>query len=538
MPDAFYDTELLKLYKGKGVRLEFKSNRFLHLKSWGPKLYEKLIMSKKEDKLFGHTPSFQVGGQRMGSTNEHLFSMITVMRRLERERVGGGIVLMDIRSCFDQVRLNDILFEGTQCGIVGRPLRAIQEYTDNLRIRMRGDPNPDRCALLSNTTGQGSSFAPVGTSMVMARTLANNIDGSDHKEKLEILGTVKGLELKPNFFVDDLAKPCQTVHELKATGKVITKTLNELSLSAHPEKSGILIFGGAKEKLEAEIITEQPQVQGFNLAIKGEETYLGMIFSSLGASDSIMKTLINRRAKCMSKAGEIKRKLADERMMGVGWLAAASTIFSSVIVSTLTYGAAAMTGMNAAHWDLLEMIQRQSLIHVLDISHKCTYKSLLYVMGILPAADVVKKLQICFVNNLIHIKEGGQCLETILKDEKIGGIKGLLGEVREYCLQYGLPDVTKQYVPAEVIKNQITRKVLDNLWVSHLVAKKPPAMIRRDDLTLRFYSNLPKNKAKLALSLDVGELNFRRNRKYEAMKKYGSISCLKMKGAENSTDLC
>ena len=51
-------------------------------------------------------------------------------------------------------------------------------------------------------------------------------------------------------------------------------------------------------------------------------------------------------------------------------------------------------------------------------------------------------------------------------------------------------------------------------------------MIRRDDCTQRFYSNLPKNKAKLALLMEVGELNFRTNRKYEALKKYGSTNCL------------
>ena len=51
-------------------------------------------------------------------------------------------------------------------------------------------------------------------------------------------------------------------------------------------------------------------------------------------------------------------------------------------------------------------------------------------------------------------------------------------------------------------------------------------MTRRENCSLRFYSNLPKNKAKLALLYDVGELNFRRSRKYEAMKKYGSVKCL------------
>ena len=462
----------------------------------------------------------------MGSTNEHLLSMITVMKRLEKVKGGGSVIFMDIKSCFDKIKLSDILYESTQCGVIGRPLRVIRDYTDNLVIHMQGDPDKDRKERLSDTTGQGSGFAPVGTSMVMSKTLENNIQESSDVEKELIISTVGGLPLRPNFFVDDLAKPCGEIKEIVSNGKVITKTLNELSLQAHPDKSGVLNFGKAKNRLDEEFINEAPKVQDFELNIKSEETYLGMVFASGGASESITKTLMVRKAKCLAKAGEIKAKLADERLMGVGWLASATVIFSSVIVSTLTYGAAAFTGMTVTQWDLIEQIHRQCLIHVLDISQKTTYKSLLYVLGIIPAKDIVKKLQIGFINNLLHVKGTGQCRDTILRDREIGGVKGLLDEVSEYCAEYGLPNVVEGYVKPEVIRKQVQRRALDKLWVAHLTAKKPPSMIRREDCTQRFYSSLPKNKAKLALLMEVGELNFRSNRKYEAMKKYGSVNCL------------
>ena len=526
LPASFYETELLKLYKGKGVRVELKSNRFIHLKCWGPKIFEKLIMTKIEDRLFGNPPDFQVGGQKMGSTNEHLLSMITVMRRLEKVNGGGCVIFMDIKSCFDKIKLSDILYESTQCGVMGRPLRVINDYTNNLVIHMQGDPDTNRIGKLSDTTGQGSGFAPVGTSMVMAKTLDNNIKKSSESDQKLIVSSVKGLVLKPNFFVDDLAKPCGKVPEVVANGRVITQTLDELSLTAHPDKSGVLIFGKKKAELTEDVLSQKPTVQKFVLNIKNEETYLGMVFASGGASESITKTLIARKAKCLAKAGEIKTKLADERLMGVGWLASATVIFSSVIVSTLTYGAAAFTGMTVTQWDLLEQIHRQCLIHILDISQKTTYRSLLFVLGLLPAKEILKKLQIGFVNNLLHVKEKGQCRETILKDREIGGIRGLLDEVQDYCEEFGLPNVLETYIPPELLRKQIQRRSLDRLWLDHLSAKKPPSMIRREDCTQRFYSNLPKNKAKLALLMEVGELNFRTNRKYEALKKYGSTNCL------------
>ena len=43
---------------------------------------------------------------------------------------------------------------------------------------------------------------------------------------------------------------------------------------------------------------------------------------------------------------------------------------------------------------------------------------------------------------------------------------------------------------------------------------------------MSFYATLPKHQAKLALLHEIGELNFRANRKWESIKKLGTIECL------------
>lgn len=111
-------------------------------------------------------------------------------------------------------------------------------------------------------------------------------------------------------------------------------------------------------------------------------------------------------------------------------------------------------------------------------------------------------------------------------EEEKSGTGGLLAEVREYCKYYGLPDVTKYYVPHRVIKETIECRVMNILYIKHLEAKKPPPGERRIDCRMRFYSTLPKNQAKLYLCYEVGDLNFRRNRKQESLKRYGNYECL------------
>ena len=95
----------------------------------------------------------------MGSTNEHLLTMIITMRRLELVRGGGSIIFLDIKACFDRIRLSDILYDAARSGVTGRPLKNIKEYTENLNIKMQGDPDPSRSRSITNSTGQGSGFA-------------------------------------------------------------------------------------------------------------------------------------------------------------------------------------------------------------------------------------------------------------------------------------------------------------------------------------------------------------------------------------------
>ena len=526
MPESFYETELLKLYKGKGVRSELKSNRFIHLKGWMAKTYEKMLMTKMEAKMFAATPEFQVGGQKMGSTNEHLLAMIVAMRKLEKVQKTGAIIFMDIKACFDRVRLNDILFETVQAGVVGRPLKNIATYTDNLIIKMVGDDNQERQRRISNSTGQGSGFAPVGTSLVMAKTLEMKIKARALEEGATIIKSVGGITLHHNFFVDDLSKNCSEVKELEINANIITEALDELHLQAHPDKSGVLVYGKKREEFKESILRNGPEVQGFKLGFKEKETYLGMIFSNGGADDSITMTLQNRRVRCLTKAAVIKRTLADERMAKFGWLAGARLLHNSVVMSTLTYGAASFTGLSKKHWDEIESIQRHCLLHILGISTKTTYLSLLFIMGILPAKDLVKKLQIGFINNLLHIKQKGQCYDTVLAELANSDEGGILREVKSYCIEYGIDDVTQYYVNPSVIRERIETRVFNRLWIKCIESKKPPLAARREDGRGRHYAELPINSAKLMLCYEVGDLNFRKNRKNEAMKRYGSIECL------------
>ena len=71
-----------------------------------------------------------------------------------------------------------------------------------------GDPNQERGAEVNDSTGQGTGFAPVGTSLVMAKTLEVRMEQRPNEVNI-ITSNTKGIKHFHKFFVDDLAKPCK-----------------------------------------------------------------------------------------------------------------------------------------------------------------------------------------------------------------------------------------------------------------------------------------------------------------------------------------
>ena len=342
----------------------------------------------------------------------------------------------------------------------------------------------------------------------------------------EFPGKIQNITLSPLMYVDDIAKPCKSPRESSEMGEVLTTALNYLRMEAHPDKAGLLVFGRARERIKEEIEQCPTKVQNFKMGFKDSETYLGMKFSEKGASDSITQTLISRRVKCLTKSAELVKLLEDDRVQAVGWLVTAVNVFNAVIVSTLLYGCGSWTNMTKAQEELVEAIQRQCLVTVLGISSKCSYQSLLYVTGIAPAMDMVRKTKVTFINDLFHIKAKGICKEVLQKEHELGQVRGLVQEVKEICTLIEIDDVTESYVRPRHIKDRLESWSRCKTLTESLSSKSAPYHHLRTERRQREYFTYTMEKAKLALAYDVGCLNFRGHRRIESMKKFGSIACL------------
>ena len=528
MPKEFRETRLKKLYKRKGPKSELSSYRFIHLKQWAPKIMEKIVMKRIKGRMQRNTPEMQIGGRAESRTVEHIGTVLAVCDMEMKEK--GGIVKQDfdIKKCFDQVWLSDTLYDVASCGVSGKELRVIKKLSEEIEISVVGDPGKNK-ALIKNSTGQGTGYAPPACSLTMAATLDRKFKQKGGEME------VGGMMFSPLMFVDDASRMTRNAEQARDGGKTITESLDELALQAHDQKSVQVVMGGKKFRDEmTKQLEENPvKVQGFDMRVVPEEVYLGFCFSQ-DSKKSKTRSIEIRMAKVKAKTAQAKGLLTDDLIQRVGWLQAVQSIYQSEILATALYAAEVYTNLTQKQLNMIESGLKESLYTMLEVSQYTNYAAVLSELNLVKVNHSIASLQITFLNSLMHEKKSGYYLHTLkVQEEKYPG-SGLIGEVKRLCRTYGLPDVSEIPLEKEVIKEAIKTKARRELWLETLKVRKVPLII--DELkSNKLYWHYPKREAMLVFNYKVGQLEFKNYRRQEMKRKFGDINCVK--GCEEPDDL-
>ena len=520
IPETFKQTKLKKLYKKKGDVNKLTSYRFIHLRDWAGKMMEKLILEKCHKVIERTTPEMQIGGKKLSSTIEHITTVLTRAKMAENEKKCLIIELLDIVKCFDRCLLSDTLYDAAvESGVTGKQLRMIEAMHEDTRISLAGDKQ-GRERLIKNSIGQGTNWAPEGCSNSIALSTEQAIKAVNHE--IQIGGTNRGTII----FVDDTLRMATDTNMARSGGVVFTESLNNLSLEAHPDKSRIVVMGPKKmrDEIKKELEKDPVKIQGWDMKTSALETYLGFQLDEKGVRECKNKSIEGRVRGARAKSIQLLKVLEDDKIMKIGWLESAKLLFTSIIIPTLTYGAQAYTNMTKKQKEMLEASMRENLYRMLNISRTSHYSSVLLEMNLIPINNIIDQLKISFVNSLIHEKGSGVCLDTIKEEERKYPGTGMIGEVKRLCEIYKLPDVTKYRVKKERIKEYVWEKARQELWRNAMRNRRVP-ITTKVAKHKKLYWTLPKYEARLILSHNIGELNFKDNKRRESRQKFGNLRC-------------
>ena len=518
VPKSFKKTSLMKLYK-KGDRKLLSNYRFLHLKHWLPKITEKVVMKKLKKKMSLATPPEQLGGVKDASCEEHLVSLMTVLRSQERQKKATAVTFMDVVKCFDKIHLDEVGHQAGKAGIVGNPLKTLMEINSDTEMTVVGD-NSGKSFIAKNTVGQGLVSACEGSALVMGASLHKAM-----KMKTDHL-VVEGIKIGPSAFVDDVAQPDDTGDGVRSTGKCLTNTLDNLGIEAHPTKSVRVTSGPApaKKKLKENLVKDPQRIQESVIKEGVEERYLGIFFTDKNVRKTISRNIEDKRAKVLVKVKTIKRLLRHPAMERLGWMRAAIGLLQSIVVQTILYGTICFIDMTKQQVKDLEKIQKDAIYDVLGLSKFANYSAVLSEIGIMKMEESIKLRKMSFINKLMEAREVCKCRDILQAEDKAGKY-GLLAEVRKYSEEYKFPDLTKDQVMKTTLKRQVKEIATRRNWIKVLASNKALARWTPEKKSNRAYFSFAKLESKLMLALMIGELNFLTNRRSENMKKLGSTHC-------------
>ena len=139
-PDASYVTYLTRIWKKKGLESLLKNNRFIHSKEAISKLFEKCVVAIIADAIDDATPLLQAGSRKGRSTREQLLKVLLLQKTHESKSKPLPVLLVDVKACFDQMVLDDVVYDTIEAGADLKATRVIRAFSNKTEIRLRGDP--------------------------------------------------------------------------------------------------------------------------------------------------------------------------------------------------------------------------------------------------------------------------------------------------------------------------------------------------------------------------------------------------------------
>ena len=248
IPACFELTILQQIYKGKGSKTDLSNSRFIHLKDWLPRTCDALVVGGMKTKILSSSTKFQIGGQEGHRSQEHLFSLKSVLALMESRGEGILFQLYDIRKFFDHESLRDVLDTLHDVGIDDNVYRAWYMLNKNTRIAVKTGTGLTDVADVGEVIGQGTVGGALASQVNIDRGIDRYFCGS--KDEVSF-GTVR---LQPMVFQDDVARLAWDIKSAQAGNLKLSYVMREKQLKVHPDKTGYIAIGS--KDFQARVLEE------------------------------------------------------------------------------------------------------------------------------------------------------------------------------------------------------------------------------------------------------------------------------------------
>ena len=290
IPESWRETTIIQIWKGKGPREDLENIRHIHTKnSEIPKLFGNLITNLIKPTIEENISPFQIGAMSGHRSEEHLFTLKSVLALVEKNKEATSIQLLDLVKYFDSESLADALNELHREKVRGELYRIVYEMKRKTRIKVRTSVGDSEERVTNENITQGSAEGGVLSSSNLGKGVEDFFSSSETETYYGLL------KLLPQSYQDDLMRLSKDPVSAQY-GFDRFETIAETKLLLYNSSKTVMVFMGA-EKARKELVKEleenPPMLYNKPVKIERQWSYLGEELG-LNLAESILMT-INKR---------------------------------------------------------------------------------------------------------------------------------------------------------------------------------------------------------------------------------------------------
>ena len=144
------------MWKGKGLKEDLNSKRFLHTKDQIPKVFQHIVTNAMKPVIVKNMSKYQIGAIPGHKSEEHLFTLKSFVALAENNGVAVAINLLDLVKYFDKEYLIDAMNELHKAKVKGKVYKLVYELNKDTRITVRTAVGDSDKREVEDTISQGS----------------------------------------------------------------------------------------------------------------------------------------------------------------------------------------------------------------------------------------------------------------------------------------------------------------------------------------------------------------------------------------------
>ena len=533
IPNTWHTSELIQLFKGRGLRSSLENWRFLHIKDDISKMFSQIVFEKTKECLISGMTKYQIATKPGHRATEHVYCVMSLIQLNEDQGKALLLSLFDVQKFFDKESIYDIHYELYKSSIKGKLYRLMFNLNKNIKIKVKTPVGTTAATDTGPGMGQGTVMGAIESSLSLDSGVkeffhANEDDKDKDEDADDKIDDVKydDVVIKPLLFQDDIFNAAKSVKEAQKANKKLEVLMESKLLNFHTTKSVFLVAGRKKvrEKLQEEVITSPLMLCNTTMKQVEAEKYLGCWIASTTA-DSVSTTVKKRIGVATKAIFEARAVIEDSRANVIGGITLAFQIWEASVIPNLLFGSETWTKITRTTMKSLDDLAKKFLKVTLGLGNRGTQvASMFWATASMTMENRILQSKLIFMHHLATLPHGSLANE-FYQIQSVNPYPSIVNECKEYLKNWNIENIEQynKYRWKILIRKKIVEKNrLDLLSQMEGFKKIDYEQCKSEELKIKgYFKSMNVADARLAFKIEnfvvpTVKLNFKSDKQFKA----------------------